>query len=80
MSIVEVLLPQAGMGMQDGEVVEWLKNIGDVVKKDEVILEVESAKVTIDVVAPVDGELIEIVAEQGSVIAVRDVIARIKEH
>ncbi|MDA9372345.1 hypothetical protein N9R09_04550 [Porticoccaceae bacterium] len=80
MSIVEVLLPQAGMGMQDGEVVEWLKNIGDVVKKDEVILEVESAKITIDVVAPVDGELIEIVAEQGSVIAVRDVIARIKEH
>ena len=80
MSIVEVLLPQAGMGMQDGEVVEWLKNIGDVVKKDEVILEVESAKVTIDVVAPVAGELIEIVAEQGSVIAVRDVIARIKEH
>lgn len=80
MSIVEVLLPQAGMGMQDGEVVEWLKNIGDVVKKDEVILEVESAKVTIYVVAPVDGELIEIVAEQGSVIAVRDVIARIKEH
>jgi pyruvate/2-oxoglutarate dehydrogenase complex dihydrolipoamide acyltransferase (E2) component len=80
MSIVEVLLPQAGMGMQDGEVVEWLKNIGDVVKKDEVILEVESAKVTIDVVAPVAGELIDIVAEQGSVIAVRDVIARIKEH
>ena len=49
------------------------------VEKDEVIVEVESAKVTVEVVAPVSGELIEILAEEGTVIEVRDTIARIKE-
>ncbi len=79
MSVVDVLLPQSGMGMQDGEIVSWLKSVGDIVEKDEVIVEVESAKVTVEVVAPASGELIEILAEEGSVIEVRDTIARIKE-
>ena len=79
MSVVDVLLPQSGMGMQDGEIVSWLKSVGDMVEKDEVIVEVESAKVTVEVVAPVSGKLIEILAEEGTVIEVRDTIARIKE-
>ena len=79
MSVVDVLLPQSGMGMQDGEIVSWLKSVGDMVEKDEVIVGVESAKVTVEVVAPVSGELIEILAEEGTVIEVRDTIARIKE-
>ena len=34
MSVVDVLLPQSGMGMQDGEIVSWLKSVGDMVEKD----------------------------------------------
>ena len=79
MKAVDVLLPQSGMGMQDGEIMSWLKAEGDTVEKDEVIVEVESAKVLVEVVAPVSGELVEILAEEGSVIPVREVIARIRE-
>ena len=79
MSVVDVLLPQSGMGMQDGEIINWLKSVGDVVEKDEVIVEVESAKVTVEVVAPVSGEIVEILAKEGVVIEVRETIARIKE-
>lgn len=79
MTAVDVLLPQSGMGMQDGEIMSWLKAEGDTVEKDEVIVEVESAKVLVEVVAPVSGELVEILAEEGSVIPVREVIARIRE-
>ncbi|MDG1987790.1 MAG: hypothetical protein P8J18_07415 [Halieaceae bacterium] len=80
MSVVDVLLPQSGMGMQDGEIINWLKSVGDVVEKDEVIVEVESAKVTVEVVAPVSGEIVEILAKEGVVIEVRETIARIKER
>ncbi|MGB2179454.1 MAG: biotin/lipoyl-containing protein [Porticoccaceae bacterium] len=77
MTIVDVLLPQSGMGMQDGEITQWLKSVGDEVFEGEVIVEVEAAKVTIEVNAPVTGTLVEILAEEGEVKDVREVIAKI---
>ena len=77
MTIIDVLLPQSGMGMQDGEIIQWLKSVGDEVSDGEVIVEVEAAKVTIEVNAPVAGTLVEILAEEGEVKDVREVIAKI---
>jgi pyruvate/2-oxoglutarate dehydrogenase complex dihydrolipoamide acyltransferase (E2) component len=77
MTIIDVLLPQSGMGMQDGEIIQWLKSVGDEVSEGEVIVEVEAAKVTIEVNAPVAGTLVEILAEEGEVKDVREVIAKI---
>ena len=78
MKIEDVLLPQFGMGMQDGEIIRWLRSVGDHVAEGEPIVEVEAAKATVEVVAPSSGKLIEIVAQEGVTIDVHAVIARIE--
>jgi pyruvate/2-oxoglutarate dehydrogenase complex dihydrolipoamide acyltransferase (E2) component len=77
MSSIEVLLPQFGMGMQDAEIVRWLKAVGDQVKQGEALLEVEAAKAVEEVSSPGTGTLVEILAAEGETVAVRAVIARI---
>lgn len=66
-----MVLPQYGMGMQDGEVVRWLKQEGDSVTEGELIVEVEAAKSTVEVPAPVSGTLLRILAGEGETIDVR---------
>lgn len=60
---VEVNLPQFGMGMTEGTVIQWLKAVGDQVVEDEDIAEVEAEKATVIVVAPESGTLVEILVE-----------------
>ncbi|MGE3594148.1 MAG: biotin/lipoyl-containing protein [Dehalococcoidia bacterium] len=78
MGIVDVLLPQSGMGMQDGEVIRWVKAVGDQVVENELIAEVEAAKALVEIGAPCDGELVEIAAQVGDVVEVQGVLGRIK--
>lgn len=73
----EVRLPQAGMGMTDGTVMEWLKDVGDEVRKGECIAEVEAAKTTVEIEAPCDGILARIMAPEGTLVPVREVMALI---
>jgi pyruvate/2-oxoglutarate dehydrogenase complex dihydrolipoamide acyltransferase (E2) component len=80
MDIVDVLLPQYGMGMQDGEVAVWHKKVGDTVASGELLAEVEAAKTTCELFSPCDGELIEIVVAPGKSTAVRAVVARVRRH
>jgi len=77
MTSIEVLLPQFGMGMQDAEIVRWLKAVGDKVMVGEGLVEVEAAKSVEEVPSPGTGTLIEIVAAEGETVEVRAVIARI---
>jgi pyruvate/2-oxoglutarate dehydrogenase complex dihydrolipoamide acyltransferase (E2) component len=72
---VEVILPQEGMAMQAGTVVEWLKTVGDDVQQGEALVEVEAEKVTFEVVSPADGTLTEIRVEAGAEVPVRTVLA-----
>ncbi len=71
----EVRLPQAGMGMTDGTVLEWLKQVGEKVRKGECIAEVEAAKTTLEIEAPCDGVLARIVTPAGTLVPVREVMA-----
>ena len=71
----EVRLPQAGMGMTDGTVLDWLKQVGDQVSKGECIAEVEAAKTTLEIEAPCDGVLARIVTPAGTLVPVREVMA-----
>jgi pyruvate/2-oxoglutarate dehydrogenase complex dihydrolipoamide acyltransferase (E2) component len=71
---IEVILPQEGMAMQAGTVVEWLKGIGDAVEKGEPIVEVEAEKVTFEVVSPASGTLTEIKVEENVEVPVRTVL------
>lgn len=75
---VEVRLPQWGMGMTEGEVVEWLKQIGDPVTEGEGLVEIETAKVNETLESPATGTVTEILAEVGTVIEVRAVLAVIE--
>lgn len=72
MADINVILPQYGMGMQDAEVVKWLKAEGEPVSEGEPLVEVEAAKTTVEVVAPVSGILKTIIAEVGQTVEVRE--------
>lgn len=75
---VDVLLPQWGMGMSEGTVVEWLKAVGDLVKEDEPLAEIESAKVEETLESPASGTIVEILLAEGETAEVRSVIAVIE--
>ena len=71
----EVRLPQAGMGMTDGTVLDWLKDVGDRVRAGECIAEVEAAKTTLEIEAPCDGVLARILTPAGTLVPVLEVMA-----
>lgn len=75
---VEVRLPQWGMGMNDGQVVRWLKAQGDLVVAGEPLVEIEGAKVNETVSAPIAGRLTKILAAEGSIVEVAAVLAEIE--
>ena len=62
----DVLLPQWGMGMNEGQVVKWLKKEGDPVAKGDALVEIESAKVNAEVEATADGTLGKILVPEGT--------------
>jgi pyruvate/2-oxoglutarate dehydrogenase complex dihydrolipoamide acyltransferase (E2) component len=78
--MIEVRLPQWGMGMHDGIIVAWLKSPGEWIAMGEPLVEVEAAKVDGFVESPVDGRIREIRASVGETVAVRQVIAVIDEQ
>ncbi|MFT6746214.1 MAG: 2-oxoglutarate dehydrogenase E2 component (dihydrolipoamide succinyltransferase) [Glaciecola sp.] len=76
MAIVEVKVPSPGESITEVEIATWLKENGDYVELDEDICEVDSDKATLGLPAEQAGS-IEILAEEGDVVNVGDVIARI---
>lgn len=78
MARVEVILPKWGLTMEDGEVVAWHVAVGDSVTEGQVIADVETEKVENELVAPCDGTIAELVAEEEEVIDVGGVLAIIE--
>ena len=74
-----VTMPQLGESVTEGTVTRWLKNVGDVIKVDEAIVEVSTDKVDTEIPSPVAGVLLEIKAAQDSVVPVGGVMAVIGE-
>lgn len=72
---IEVVMPQMGESVMEGTVIEWAKKVGDRVEADETLLEIATDKVDTEVPSPESGTLIEILAEEGAVIEVGQVIA-----
>ena len=69
-----IILPQWGMGMNEGQVVRWLKTVGDPVLKGEPLVEIESTKVSAEVEATSDGTLGRIIIEEGKTVPVGTVL------
>ncbi|RHW24948.1 biotin attachment protein [Nocardioides immobilis] len=75
---VEVKLPQWGMGMSEGVILGWRKSVGDTVQEGEPLCEVEAAKVTEELEAPVSGTLVEVLVEADTEVEVYTVLAVIE--
>ena len=75
---VEVLLPQWGMGMNEGTIVEWKKKVGDRVTEGDILAEIEAEKATQELEAPATGVLTEILVEPNQETKVRTVLAIIE--
>ena len=75
MARVEVLLPQWGMGMSEGTITTWLKQVGDTVDEDEPLAEVEAEKVEETLESPAAGTLVEILVQVGDTVDVRTAVA-----
>ena len=65
-----IILPQWGMGMNDGQVMKWLKSVGDPISKSDNLVEIESSKVNAEVESTADGTLGRIDVEESRVVAV----------
>lgn len=66
----EIKVPTMGESVTEATVARWLKKVGDTVQADEVLLELETDKVNVEVNAPTSGTLTEIVADEGANVAV----------
>lgn len=73
----DVKVPAAGESITEVFIGTWLKKRGEAVRKDEPLVEVETDKATLEVPAPVDGVLVDLLKQQGDAAAVGEVIARI---
>lgn len=76
---VEIIMPKAGMDMEEGTIIQWLKQVGDQVEIGEGLLEIETDKVAMEVEAPVAGILLCQYFAEGDVVPVVTVIAYVGE-
>jgi len=72
---IEVVMPQMGESVMEGEVIEWLKSVGDSVEVDEPLLEIATDKVDTEVPSPEAGTLIDILVKAGDTVEVGQPIA-----
>ena len=77
MAIVEVKVPQLSESVAEATLLQWKKKVGDAVAVDEILIEVETDKVVLEVPAPSAGVLVELVAPDGATVAAEQLIARI---
>ncbi|MDO7552491.1 MAG: 2-oxoglutarate dehydrogenase complex dihydrolipoyllysine-residue succinyltransferase [Burkholderiaceae bacterium] len=77
MAIVEVKVPQLSESVAEATLMTWKKKPGDAVAMDEILIEVETDKVVLEVPAPAAGVMAELVEADGATVASEQVIARI---
>ena len=77
MSIIEVQVPQLSESVAEGTLTSWKKKIGDSVARDEILIDIETDKVVLEVPSPGAGVLVEIVKADGETVVSGELIARI---
>ncbi len=77
MAIVEVKVPQLSESVAEATMLQWKKKVGDAIAVDEILIEIETDKVVLEVPAPSAGVLVELVVADGATVAAEQVIARI---
>ena len=77
MAIVEVKVPQLSESVAEATMLQWKKKVGDTITADEILIEIETDKVVLEVPAPSAGVLVELVVADGATVAAEQLIARI---
>jgi 2-oxoglutarate dehydrogenase E2 component (dihydrolipoamide succinyltransferase) len=77
MSIVEVKVPQLSESVAEATLLQWKKKVGEAVIADEILIDVETDKVVLEVPAPSAGVIVEILCADGSTVMADQLIARI---
>ncbi|EIW20102.1 MULTISPECIES: dihydrolipoamide acetyltransferase family protein [Pelosinus] len=73
----ELLMPKLGMTMEEGTIVTWFKKVGESVAEGEILLEILTDKVNMEVEAPAAGQVLAIIAAEGDIVEVNKPIAYI---
>ncbi len=76
-AVVDVTMPQMGVSVAEGTIVEWKKAVGERVERDEVICSISTDKIDTDVESPAAGTVAEILVEVGTTVDVGTVLARL---
>ncbi|WP_147196310.1 2-oxoglutarate dehydrogenase complex dihydrolipoyllysine-residue succinyltransferase [Pantoea sp. MBD-2R] len=79
MSSVDILVPDLPESVADASVATWHKKPGDTVQRDEVLVEIETDKVVLEVPASADGVLEAILEDEGATVTSRQTLGRLKE-
>lgn len=74
MSKVQIIVPALGESVTEATVAKWHKNIGDTVAKDDVVVELETDKITLEVSAPESGQIAEISTKSGNNVGIGAVL------
>ncbi len=77
MAILEVKVPQLSESVAEATLLQWHKKVGEAVARDENMIDIETDKVVLELPAPHDGVIIEIVKGDGSTVVAGEVIAKI---
>ena len=77
MSKFEIKMPKLGESITEGTIVSWSVKVGDMIQEDDVLFEVNTAKVSAEIPSPVAGKVVEILYKEGDTVAVGTVVAMI---
>ncbi|WP_296596867.1 2-oxoglutarate dehydrogenase complex dihydrolipoyllysine-residue succinyltransferase [Phenylobacterium sp.] len=77
--MADIMTPALGESVTEATVARWAKKAGDAVRKDEILVELETDKVSLEVAAPSDGVLSEITAEEGATVEPGAILGKISE-
>ena len=77
MAILEVQVPQLSESVAEATLLQWHKKVGEAVARDENLIDIETDKVVLELPAPAQGVIVEIVRGDGSTVVAGEVIARI---
>ncbi|MFN4326914.1 MAG: 2-oxoglutarate dehydrogenase complex dihydrolipoyllysine-residue succinyltransferase [Azonexus sp.] len=77
MSIIEVQVPQLSESVAEGTLASWKKKVGEAVARDEILIDIETDKVVLEVPSPGAGVLVEIIKGDGETVVSGELIARI---
>ena len=75
--IIDVKVPLLSESVSEGTLLEWKKKVGEAVARDEILIDIETDKVVLEVPSPQAGVLVEIVAQDGETVVADQVLARI---